>query len=591
MLVIARAYVSQVHMEGETTIPEIPSDDFARRFSMRVGQLMWFLGAGVSASAGIPTAWDMIWRFKRDLFVAQRKVSTESVADLADPSIQQLLDSHVAASDSLPPPGSPDEYAALFEAAYPAEKDRQAFILAMIKGAKLAYGHLALAAMLKAGHANLVWTTNFDHLLSDACAKTFGTTLDLNIVGLDSPTLAGQQIAAQSFPIEIKLHGDFRSRRLKNTADELRHQDAQLGAQLEDNCGRFGLIVAGYSGRDDSIMDVFEASLVKPNAFPGGLFWLHRGDGPPLPRVVALLEKAAAAGVEASLVRIDNFDEIMSDLVRQVGTFDTTQLEALGQERRRFSPAPVPAGNRGWPIIRLNAIEVTARPTNCRKVVCTIGGVREVRDAVSAGEAPLVVTRTRLGVLGFGSDDAFRKVFGRFGITDFDVAPLEMRRMRYDSHERGLLREALILALSAAKGLDAVRQRNADLLAPADPADDAWRKLAEITGRVEGTIRDHPEIRWREGVAVRLDWADERLWLLADPRIIFDGVTPETKAKAADFARERTVKRYNRDVDKLIHFWTRRLAGQGLRALNIGDGMDASFTLDRDTAFARSVQP
>lgn len=558
---------------------------------MRAGQLMWLLGAGVSASAGIPTAWDMIWRFKRDLFVAQRKVSPESVADLADPSIQQLLDAHIATSESLPPPGAPDEYAALFEAAYPAEKDRQAFILAMIKGAKLAYGHLALAAMLKAGHANLVWTTNFDHLLGDACAKTFGTTLNLNIVGLDSPTLAGQQIAAQSFPIEIKLHGDFRSRRLKNTADELRHQDAQLGAQLGDNCGRFGMIVAGYSGRDDSIMDVFDAAVAKPNAFPGGLFWLHRGDGDPLPRVIMLLERAAAAGVEAAIVRIDNFDEIMSDLVRQVGTFDTTQLDALGQERRRFSPPPVPAGNRGWPVIRLNAIEVTARPTNCRKVVCTIGGVKDVREAVSAAQAPLIVTRTRLGVLGFGSDDAFRSVFGPFGITDFDVAPLETRRMRYNSHERGLLREALILALTSAKGLDAVRQRSADLLAPANPADEAWRKLAEITGRVEGTIRDHPEIRWREGVAVRLDWADERLWLLADPRIIFDGVTPETKAKAADFARERTVKRYNKEVDKLIHFWTRRLAGQGLRALTIGDGMDASFTLDRDTAFARSVQP
>lgn len=558
---------------------------------MRPGQLMWLLGAGVSASAGIPTAWDMIWRFKRELFVAQRKVSPESVADLADPSIQQLLDSHIAASDSLPPPGAPDEYAALFEATYPAEKDRQAFILAMIKGAKLAYGHLALAAMLKAGHANLVWTTNFDHLLGDACAKTFGTTLNLNIIGLDSPILAGQQIAAQSFPIEIKLHGDFRSRRLKNTADELRQQDAQLGAQLEDNCGRHGLIVAGYSGRDNSIMDVFDAALAKANAFPGGLFWLHRGAEPPLPRVTALLERAATAGVEAALVRIDNFDEIMIDLVRQVGTFDTTQVNALGEERRRFSPAPMPAGNRGWPIIRLNAIEVTARPTNCRKIVCTIGGVKEVREAVSAAQAPLIVTRTRLGVLGFGSDDVFRIVFGPFGITETDVAPLEMRRMRYDSHERGLLREALIRALSAAKGLDAIRQRNADLLAPADATDASWRKLAEITGRVEGTIRDHPEIRWREGASVRLDWADERLWLLVDPRIIFDGVTPETKAKAADFARERTVKRYNREVDKLVHFWTRRLAGQGLRALNIGDGMDASFTLDRDTAFARTAQP
>lgn len=552
---------------------------------------MWFLGAGVSASAGIPTAWDMTWRFKRELFVAQRKVSAESVADLADPSIQQLLNSHVAASDSLPSPGAPDEYAALFEAAYPAEKDRQAFILAMIKGAKLAYGHLALAAMLKAGYTNLVWTTNFDHLLGDACAKTFGTTLNLNIVGLDSPSLAGQQIAAQSFPIEIKLHGDFRSRRLKNTTEELRHQDAQLGAQLEDNCSRYGLIVAGYSGRDDSIMDVFEAALPKANAFPGGLFWLHRGEEPPLPRVVALLERAAATGVEAALVRIDNFDEIMIDLVRQVGSLDTSQLDALGEERRRFSPPPRPAGHRGFPIIRLNAIEVTARPTNCRKVVCAIGGIKEVREAVSAVQAPLVVTRTRLGILGFGSDDIFREVFGPFNITDFDVAPLEVRRMRYDSHERGLMREALILAISAANGMDRIRQRHADLLAPANPADESWGKLAEIAGRVEGTIRDHPEIRWREGVSVRLDWADERLWLLVDPRIIFDGVTPETKAKAADFARERTVKRYNREVDRLVHFWTRRLAGQGLRALNIGDGMDASFTLDRDTAFSRTAQP
>jgi NAD-dependent SIR2 family protein deacetylase len=578
-------------MAGETTLPEIPSDDFARRFSMRPGQLMWFLGAGVSASAGIPTAMDMIWRFKRELFVAQRKVSADSVSDLADPSIQQLLNAHVAASESLPAPGAPDEYAALFEATFPAERDRQAFIRAMIKGAKLAYGHLALAAMLKAGHSNLVWTTNFDHLLGDACAKTFGTTLNLNIVGLDSPSLAGQQIATQSFPIEIKLHGDFRSRRLKNTSDELRHQDAQLGAQLRDSCGRYGLIVAGYSGRDDSVMDVFEAALVKADAFPGGLFWLHRGEDPPSPRVTALLAEATAAGVEAGLVRIDSFDELMVDLVRQVGTFDTTQLDALGEDRRRFSPPPTPAGSRGFPIIRLNAIEVASRPANCRKVVCTIGGLKDVREAVTAAQAPLVVTRTRLGILGFGSDDVFRNVFGPFGITDFDIASLEVRRMRYDSHERGLMREALILALSSAKGLDRVRQRNADLLAPTNPHEESWGKLAEIVGRVEGSIRDHPEIRWREGVSVRLDWADERLWLLIDPRIVFDGVTPETKAITADFARERTVKRYNREIDRLIHFWTRRLAGQGLRALKVGDGIDASFTLDRDTAFARTAQP
>ena len=41
--------------------PVVAADDFARRFSMRAGSLMWLLGAGASAPAGIPTAWDMIW--------------------------------------------------------------------------------------------------------------------------------------------------------------------------------------------------------------------------------------------------------------------------------------------------------------------------------------------------------------------------------------------------------------------------------------------------------------------------------------------------------------------------------------------------
>ena len=51
--------------------PIVAAHDFARRFSMRAGGLMWLLGAGASAAAGIPTAWDMIWEFKQQLFVSQ----------------------------------------------------------------------------------------------------------------------------------------------------------------------------------------------------------------------------------------------------------------------------------------------------------------------------------------------------------------------------------------------------------------------------------------------------------------------------------------------------------------------------------------
>jgi hypothetical protein len=139
-------------MSDRADITEIAPDDFARRFSMRAGKLMWLLGAGVSASAGILTAWDMIWRFKRELNITQRKASRHSVEDLSNPTIQAILDGFVAESETLPKPGAPDEYSALFEVTYLQEKDRRSYIEHMIRGMKPTQGHLALAALMEAKH-------------------------------------------------------------------------------------------------------------------------------------------------------------------------------------------------------------------------------------------------------------------------------------------------------------------------------------------------------------------------------------------------------------------------------------------------------
>jgi hypothetical protein len=38
-------------MQKESNTQELGADDFARRFSLRTGNLMWLLGAGASASA------------------------------------------------------------------------------------------------------------------------------------------------------------------------------------------------------------------------------------------------------------------------------------------------------------------------------------------------------------------------------------------------------------------------------------------------------------------------------------------------------------------------------------------------------------
>jgi hypothetical protein len=88
--------------------PVVAADDFARRFSMRAGSHMWLLGAEASASAGIPTAWDMIWEFKRQLYVSQRRVSPKSVADLSNPAVRRSLQAFIDGLDRFPSTGAPD---------------------------------------------------------------------------------------------------------------------------------------------------------------------------------------------------------------------------------------------------------------------------------------------------------------------------------------------------------------------------------------------------------------------------------------------------------------------------------------------------
>jgi hypothetical protein len=472
------------------------TDDFARRFSMRAGNLMWLLGAGSSASAGIPTAWDMIWEFKQRLYVSQRRVSPAMVADLANLAVRLSIQSFIDAQGKYPSPGAPDEYAALFEAVYPSEGDRRTYISGKVTGAKPSYGHIALATLMKAGHTRVVWSTNFDALVADACAKVYDGTGYLTTVALDAPALGREVFSDEMWPAEIKLHGDFRSRRLKNTNDELRQQDASLRDLLVQACGRSGLIVSGYSGRDDSIMDALEAALDQATAFPGGLFWLHRGENPPLARVTSILEKAAAKGVDGGIVPIENFDETLRDLVRLVQGLDTTALNDFAKSKAVWSGVPRLSGRQDFPVIRLNAVEVTLTPTVCRRLVCNIGGYAEVEAAATAAGVQIIVARARGGVLGFGADSDMRAAFGTYGITDFDLHPIELRRLRYDSHERGLLREAMSTALARTHSLILERRRSSDLLAPADVTEVRWQQLKALVGQLKGIVPGHDDLRW-----------------------------------------------------------------------------------------------
>ena len=68
----------------------------------------------------------------------------------------------------------------------------------------------------------------------------------------------------------------------------------------------------------------------------------------------------------------------------------------------------------------------------CRRVVCSIGGMAEVRAAIQKAQVNVLGSRTKAGVLAFGADGEVRKAFASHTITEFDLHTIEARRLRYE---------------------------------------------------------------------------------------------------------------------------------------------------------------
>jgi NAD-dependent SIR2 family protein deacetylase len=570
---------------------------FLHTYHIRAPNIMWFLGAGASAAANVPTAGDMIWDFKRRLYCAAQHVSLASCGSLADPMVRTRLQAYFDGRPEFPRAGADDEYAAYFEAVYPDSEDRRRYIDRLVAGGTPSYGHLVLAALLRMGKARVIWTPNFDVVIEDAAVPVLGSIGRLTVATLDTASIALRVLNEGAAPLLVKLHGDFRSSRLKNTAEELQQQDGRFRAGLVDACRRSGLAVVGYSGRDHSVMAALEEAIdgAAGPGYPTGLFWFHRGDDGPPPSVTRLLDRARAAGVDANLIRTDTFDELMGDLFRLAEDVPRELAEQLARRNQRVSDAPVPAPGTGYPVVRLNALPVVAAPSVCRLVDCRIGGTRDVRAAVERAAADLVVARRRSGVLAFGRDADVRRAFDPHDISRFDLHAIEPRRLAFDSAEHGLLLEALARALARERPLRAVRRRSGYQLVVDESRSAAFDSLLAplrlacgmLSGSVPGT-----ELAWTEAAWARLDFRLGRVWLLLEPTVWTERSEDGAARQAAGaFVLARTSGRFNRQANALLDAWVMLVAAGDseatVRAFGIGDGVDASFTISQRTAFTR----
>ena len=563
----------------------------------------------------------MITDFKKRIFCELSGAKLKEV-DADDPLWIQRIDTFLASRSVLPPPNDPLEYAAAFEAVYPTPQDRRNYISLAVQKGTPSFAHRVLAALITTRRVPCVFTTNFDTLVESAATVTDQLVApddraNLSVSAIDNAERAMNALG-ESRPLLAKIHGDYHSVSLKNTSDELREQDTQMRTVLTSACGRYGLVVIGYSGRDSSVMKALGDALSQPTPYPAGIHWITRSVDGLLPDVRAFLEAAAAKGVRVNIVECQTFDELAAEIAD--GSTWPQQLDAhIGAYTapNKLRPVPLPtAEHSAFPILRCSALSILGMPKVARRITLDRSlTTSEARQMLRDADVWAIVASRGKEIAAFGNDEALARAFAEVGGRldgTVSLAPA------VDSWALGLLYEAITRAVCRQRPLRARRRRgdytvivHGDSEKETPQAREARQsKQAKLRSAYKAALygttpQGYP---FYEGVELHLEQAAERWWLTFEPATFVDVPYPEraheqSDADAApehrrfidptiDWRRERWANRYNHIWAAIIDAWADLLAGDGSRSLLAtgvpqDEGIDAVFKLSPITAWSR----
>ena len=568
----------------------------------------WFLGAGASRTAGLPTAMDLIWDLKRQYYCLEENQDVDR-QDLHNNAVRERIQSYCD-SRGFPPQWADDEYTAYFERIFGEDKEGQRQYLKRMlaeEHVSLCVGNRAFGALMAAGLARVAFTTNFDTVVEMAAAEMGQQSL--SPYHLEGAHAANAALNNEEYPLYCKLHGDFRYDSLKNLARDLRQQNEALSDCLINAANRFGFVVAGYSGRDDSVMQLFHRALESSNPFPHGLYWtVMKGTAAP-PSVSRLIEHATALGVDAHLVETQTFDAFMLHLWRNIDRKPPALDAKVRKSRMATVDIPLPQPSSQGALIRLTGLPILAMPERCHALTFTLPkDWHDLREAAASTNGRVILTKSD-GCWAWGPRQRLREAFGA-DLESIAVARVPTGlRAAGNYHLKGFLERALSLSLARGRPLLA-RNRGyaayviADHKAPLHPN---LAPLSKIVGRIAGPVPglsapptpEHPgteQVRWAEALRITVNERNARLWMLVHPDLWI--WPPRARRDAQDFMAQRRRDRFNRRYNEILDAWLRVVLGNyrhraeiDLSPFDGGDDVEnPHFVLSSRTAFARRAR-
>ncbi|MBU2849666.1 SIR2 family protein [Acidithiobacillus ferrivorans] len=552
---------------------------------------MWFLGAGTSRSAGLPTATDIIWDLKRRYYCLHENQDLQS-HDINNSAIKQKIQAYMD-SKGFPALWSPEEYSFYFDLIFSNDDQaQQRYIHEALANDKVSLnmGHRVLASLMEMGQARIVFTTNFDEVIETAFAEVTGK--NLSSFHLEGSYAALDALNVEHFPLYAKVHGDFRYRSIKNLTENLRHNDSEIQKCFLAASTRYGLVVSGYSGRDANVVSMLREAIEQNNAFPHGLFWTVPRISGVEETVRKLIAYAKENGVRANLVETGTFDEMLSKIWRQM----KERPQALDGKVRTAHVArvaiPLPAPGNQFPILRTNALPVLTPPARC--------GMVELDGSITFGdikkriieESPNAVLTYTDKIMFWGDKDEIVKVLPAdkpITIKPFDIED-GAKLASVSTFVKSFFEEALAKALCHGKPLFLRRDKNKTYYAVV--RDDAAKNqlfscLRDVLGNnnpvpIAGNVPGLLGVTWAESVSIRLEERGGKLWVMLRPDIWIKPLS--RRQEAPDFLRQRRLKRYNNQSYNILDAWIEILLG------GVGSGSAVKVSCFQDAEYSAEFE-
>lgn len=216
------------------------------------GTYALFLGSGISRSAGIPTGTELTEQLKKKLYTMDKGIENINNEDDFQKWLDEKEIKNMGYSDLLNQ--------------IPSEEERRIFLEQFFSKAEPSETHKTIAKLVENGFIKCIITTNFDRLIE--------SSLDEKKINFD--------VVASSYDLDIlkprehskcrlyKIHGDYKAL-IKNTEKELEKLDPEIEEEFKEILDNYGIIFAGYSGSDNTVLSCLEKRISKYT-----LYWLKR---------------------------------------------------------------------------------------------------------------------------------------------------------------------------------------------------------------------------------------------------------------------------------------------------------------------------